>query len=249
MLIQTVLWICIILGILILFSKPKETFTSCDFENAYEKNHVSMYDTLVYDGYRNEQELGFLDPILSNHSIVLDIGSGTGHHVHVLQKKGIHAIGIDTSQSMIRFAQKKYSYDFLHGDALNTSMFPSESFTHLLCMYYTIYYMKEKKTFFKNASYWLMPGGYFAVHVSETFNYGPTSTFRGPFSYKSSKIHNTFHEIVTKGKKRTRFEHKIYMESISSIIEMAQSYGFTVHYIYRYPIPYSGQFMYVFQKN
>jgi ubiquinone/menaquinone biosynthesis C-methylase UbiE len=249
MLIQTILWICILLGILILFSKPKETFTSCDFCNAYGKEHVSVYDTLVYDGLRNKQELFFLDPILSNNSIVLDVGSGTGHHVHALQEKGIQAIGIDTSQSMIRVAQTKYSYDFLHGDALNTSMFSSGSFTHMLCMYYTIYYMKQKKLFFENASHWLMPGGYLAIHLSETFNYGPTSTFRGPFSYKSSHVHNTFHEIITKGKKRTRIEHKVYMESISSIIGIAKSYGFTVHSIYRYSIPYQGQFMYVFQKN
>ena len=134
-----------ILAFLHLFSTRKESF-SCSYTQAFDKQHVEMYDFLLYDAIKQDQEIMFLDPVLNESSMVLDVGCGKGHHVHDLQKRGIQAMGIDTSQAMIK-AAKTYPYDFLIGDAQNTSMFSSDTFTHILCMYYTIYYMKDKKKF------------------------------------------------------------------------------------------------------
>jgi SAM-dependent methyltransferase len=246
MLIQTILIILCILAFLHLFSKPKEGF-ECSYATAFNKEHVSYYDTLVYDGVKQTQELFFLDPILQKGSVVLDVGSGTGHFVEALHKKGIQATGIDSSSAMIQYSKKQYSHDFLLGDALNTSFFPKETFSHIFCMYYTIYYLK-KNIFFQNAYEWLMPGGYVIVHLSKEWKYGPTSTFNGPFTYSSSHVYNRHHEFITSKGKRKRFEHKIQWESIPDVISIAKKCGFVVHSIYNYPIPYHGEFLYVFQK-
>lgn len=238
MLIQTLLIICIVLAILIPFSRHEKTVTS--HLKAYEEEHVAVYDMLVYDGLKNENELTFLKPYLSGS--VLDVGCGTGHHVHELQKKGVDAIGMDLSPSMIKYA-RKYPYTFLHGNALNMSFFPQESFQVILCMYFTIYYMKHKETFFQNARHWLVPGGYLVLHLSKTWNYGPTSTFKGSFLYQSTNRY----ELITKNGVQTKVEHKIYMESIDSIVQLAKRFGFTVETIYTYPIPYKDQYLYVFK--
>lgn len=248
MMLQTILFMCMILAILSFFSKKKESFTSCSFLNAYDKEHVSIYDTLVYDGLKNDQEISFLNPVLNADSIVLDVGSGTGHHVHALQERGIHSVGVDASQAMVMAAKKSYNYDFFHGNALTTTLFQPESFTHILCMYYTIYYMKNKQSFFQNVHTWLMSGGYMILHLSKKWDYGPTSTFKGPFVYSSSHVHDRHHELITKNGKRSRIEHKIYMESISSIIGIAKQTGFVVHSIYKYPLPYTEQYLYIFTK-
>lgn len=245
---KTLLMMCILLAILIFFSKHKESFIISQTKTkAYDKEHVADYDTLVYDSIKNKDEINFLSPILSTDSSVLDIGCGPGHHVDALQKLGISAIGIDISPHMISYAKKRYEHEFLQGNALNMSLFPSESFTHILCMYFTIYYMKYKEQFFQNAYHWLMPGGYLVVHLSKKWAYGPTS-FKGSFTYSSKHTPFTHFEIITQGKKQKRIEHKIFMESIQSIIGVAKQVGFTVFSIYEYKIPYPDQFLYVFIK-
>jgi len=248
MLTQTLLIICVIFAILIPFSKQKEGLTVFNTINAYSDEHVANYDTLVYDGLKNENELRFLQPIIPTDSNVVDIGCGPGHHVHELQKRGVNTIGVDLSQAMITLAKKRYPHDFLHGSALNMSLFPQESFTHVLCMYFTIYYMKYKEQFFQNAFHWLMPGGYLIVHLSKSWDYGPTSTFKGSFSHHSHYVHNHYREIITKNNKKTRVEHKVHMESISEIIGIAKQSGFTVFSIYEYPLPYKNQYLYIFLK-
>jgi ubiquinone/menaquinone biosynthesis C-methylase UbiE len=247
MLIQTLLMICIVLAILVSFSKQKETFVTQKKIKAYDKEHVDDYDKLVYDSIKNDHEIKFLEPILSMDSTVLDVGCGPGHHVDALQKRGISAIGLDSSPHMISYAKTKYSYDFINGNALNMSLFPSDSFTHILCLYFTIYYMKYKEQFFQNAYHWLMPGGYLAVHLSKKWAYGPSS-FKGPFTYTSTHTPFTHYELITQGKKQKRIDHKIFMESINSIVGVAKQVGFTVHSVYEYKVPYPDQYLYVFLK-
>lgn len=244
MLLQTILSILCILLFLQLFSKPKEGFTY-SYAKAFDEEHVVYYDTLVYDGFKQQQELFFLDPILPSDSNVLDVGSGTGHFVHALEEKGIHTTGVDSSNAMVQYAKKRYPHEYWIGDVSNTSLFPQGGFTHICCMYYTIYYLKS--TFFQNAKQWLQPGGYLIVHLSKEWKYGPTSRFQGPFTYSSSHVYNKHHEFITVKGKRKRFEHKITWRSIPSMIALAKEAGFTVHSIYSYPLPYQGEYLYVFQ--
>jgi SAM-dependent methyltransferase len=67
---------------------------------------------------------------------------------------------------MIEKAKENYpEYDFVEGDALDAMQFQSQSFTHILCLYFTLYYIKDKSQFFNNCMNWLMPGGSLVVHV------------------------------------------------------------------------------------
>ncbi len=227
-----------ILAFLHLFSKQKESFSS-SYTKAFDKEHVDMYDLLLHDSIKQGQEMSFLNPILDSSSFVLDVGCGKGHHVHYLQKNGIAAMGIDTSQAMIK-ASKKYPYDFLIGDAQNTSLFAEDTFTHMLCMYYTIYYMKNKRKFFENAHLW---SRYLIIHMADKWKYG-----RKIKGWSCSQVYDKYHEFFEMKGHRKRIEHIIYWESISSLIGMAKQAGFVVHSIYAYPMPYDGEYLYVFEK-
>jgi len=227
-----------ILAFLHLFSKKKESF-SCSYTKAFDKTHVEMYDLLLYDAIKQEEEIKFFNPIIDSSSSVLDVGCGKGHHVRALQQQGIQAMGIDTSQAMIK-ACKKYPYDFLVGDAQNMSLFSEDTFTHILCMYYTIYYMKDKKKFFENAHLW---SRFLIVHMATEWNYG-----RKLKGWSSSKAYHKYHEFFTTKGQRKRIEHTIYWESITTLIGLAKQAGFVVHSIYAYPMPYQGEYLYVFEK-
>ena len=248
MLIQTLLLICVLLAILATFSRRKHKFSKFSYLPAYTQAHVEDYDTFVYDRIKNESEVNFLSPTLSSESSVLDVGCGTGHHVDSFQQKGVNAIGMDLSPEMIVQAKKRYPHIYIQGDAVNMSSFPSESFTHITCLYYTIYYMKHKERFFQNAHYWLTPGGYLAIHLAKKWEYGPTSKFSGLIQHSSTHTSRVHRERIIKNGLEQRFEHKIFMESEEGIVDMATRAGFKIHAVYTYAIPYKNQRMYLFTR-
>jgi len=180
-----VLFFAVLLLIAVMIWQPinkREGFTdSNDFtfkqgDQVYDEFYSQIYDHLVFNGVKDEYEIGQIMKTTNptEESIILDVGSGTGHHVANLNKKGIHAIGVDNSKYMIDKATELYpDYDFVNGDVLKATLFHPESFTHVLCLYFTIYYIKDKSGFFRNAYNWLMPGGYLVVHLVDKNNFDP----------------------------------------------------------------------------
>jgi ubiquinone/menaquinone biosynthesis C-methylase UbiE len=60
----------------------------------------------------------------------LDIGSGTGRHVKLLNKEGYKAEGLDKSKAMVKYAKTKYpELTFKQGDALEAMLYPQNSFS------------------------------------------------------------------------------------------------------------------------
>jgi SAM-dependent methyltransferase len=85
-----------------------------------------------------------------------------------------NSIGIDKSNAMIKKAKENYpNYNFMRGDVLNALTFQRDSFTHILCLYFSIYYMKNKQLFFNNCYNWLLPGGYLVVHLVDRNKFDP----------------------------------------------------------------------------
>lgn len=144
--------------------------------DVYDNFYVDIYDQLVYNQVKDDYEIGEIinKTSPSTESIILDVGSGTGHHVGLLSEKGYKAIGVDISNAMVKQAKKNYpNLNFKQGDVVNATLFNSFSFTHILCMYFTIYYMKDKSQFFRNCMEWLMPGGYLVIHLVDRNDFDP----------------------------------------------------------------------------
>jgi hypothetical protein len=75
---------------------------------------------------------------------------------------------------MINKASSKYpDCKFMQGDMINPSLFQYGSFTHILCLYFTIYYIPDKFQFFENTFSWLMSGGYLVIHLVEPNKFDP----------------------------------------------------------------------------
>ena len=154
----------------------------------YDKFYADIYDYLVFNNLKNDYEIGEIinkaNP--SSQSRILDVGCGTGHHVASLSSKGLDVLGIDISTSMIEKAKSNFpDYKFKVADALNGSEFENEYFTHILCMYFTIYYFEDKKQFFDNCFRWLMPGGYFIIHLVDRNRFDPILPPGNPLMYVS----------------------------------------------------------------
>ena len=163
--------------------KPDE-FIFKEGDNVYDDFYSSIYDHLVFSNVKNDYEIGqIINKTSPNHeSIILDIGSATGHHVAALKQRGLKATGIDNSKAMVKQAKENYpKYDFVLGDVMSSGQFQPNSFTHILCLYFTIYYMKDKSRFFQNCFNWLMPGGYLVVHLVDREMFDPIIPPANPF--------------------------------------------------------------------
>ena len=144
--------------------------------NVFDDFYCTIYDDLVLCKEKNIFEINTLFEKLkcNKNSKVLDIGSGTGHHVNLISKKCNNVIGIDKSKSMIKKAKNNYkNLNFEQNDVLNTMIFHDNTFTHITCLYFTIYYIKDKEKFFQNCFYWLKPGGLILLHLVDINKFDP----------------------------------------------------------------------------
>lgn len=171
---KVLLIVIILLFVIITFKKKREGYQQNDqfvFKTGaevYDEFYSTIYDQLVFSNIKDNYEIGKI--IEKTHptseSIILDVGCGTGHHVAALEAQHIPAVGIDVSGAMIKQAKELYPhYNFVQGDVLKAMQFRKNSFTHILCLYFTLYYFEDKLAFFKNCMYWLMPGGALVIHV------------------------------------------------------------------------------------
>lgn len=171
------------------FEEQKE-FTVKSGPQVFDDFYVSVYDDLLYSKVKNNYEIGRIINAAgpTEQSRVLDIGSGTGHHVALLSESGYDALGLDSSPAMIRQARRNYpSLDFMEGDALNGMLFPPNTFTLITCLYFTIYYMQDKARFFDNCMKWLMPGGCLALHLVDRANFDPIIPAGDPLAIISAQ--------------------------------------------------------------
>lgn len=184
----------------------KEQFITLKNNNIYDNFYSIVYDDLMSDDNRLYFEktncIDFSN--MNKNSKVLDIGCANGHLVNELNKENINCIGLDKSQFMINRASLLYpniSKMFKTGDGLNTQLFMPNSFSHILCLYFTIYEIQDKKSFLQNCYLWLKPGGYLSLHLvnrnkfNPIVNAGDPLEFISPQKYAKNRITNSIVEF------------------------------------------------------
>lgn len=180
--------------------KQSKKFIEKNNDELYDKFYANIYNQLVNDDNKNEYEINELTRVckINKNSNILDIGSGIGHHVNILNNKRVNVMGIDKSSDMVYTANKTYpKCKFKVGNVLDTIQFQPNTFTHILCLYFTIYYIKDKRTFFKNNFDWLRPGGMLVIHLVNRDKFDPIVNAGNPLNmvspqkYAKSRILNS----------------------------------------------------------
>lgn len=228
-------------------------------KNIWTKFYCSIYDSLMFDKTKNFYEIKEIirsTKAKKNSSSFLDIGSGTGHHVHLLNKSGFKAVGIDSSYEMVTKATENYpDLKFFNSDVLNTVQFNNGIFSHALMLYMTLYYIQNKTAAFQNIYKWLKPKGFLIIHLVNRDKFDPRIEASDPlykvnpqlftkeritksyvkfndFQYKGEFIENGVESRYVEtmkedvGNKAIRNEHTYYMESQKDIINKAKNVGF-----------------------
>ena len=201
----------------------------------YDDFYANIYDYLVFNNIKNTYEIGEIvnQTGPDESSVILDVGCGTGHHVDLLSKQNFSVV-----------------------NALDNTQFNHNIFTHILCLYFTIYYFPDKRIFFDNCMDWLMPGGHLIVHLVDREKFDPILPPGNPLyivspqKYAKERITTTkvtFNDFVYnsdfKFDKATNIatfdekfkfnngnvrkqEQKLYMEDTQDILTIAQQCGF-----------------------
>jgi len=145
-------------------------------DKIYDDTYASIYDNLVFNRLKNNYEVNKIISITApkEKSKVLDVGCGTGHHVNLFDKKDLIAYGIDSSPSMIKIAKERYpTSKYKVNNALNPMIYEEHTFAYITCLYFTIYYIKDKNTLFNNCFKWLLPGGILILHLVDMNKFDP----------------------------------------------------------------------------
>jgi SAM-dependent methyltransferase len=163
-------------------NKPIAKFKDCtEVEKIYDRFYCDIYDELFYSKYKNQFEILQLRENVfnkwkdtDNPIKILDLGSGTGHHVDLLNQYSYDTVGLDKSQHMINISKKNYPlYEFKLGDFMEKANFEPLSFTHVTCFFYTVYYIDEVEVLFQNVNSWLKHNGVFCIHLVDKQKFDP----------------------------------------------------------------------------
>jgi len=239
-------------------ASPPDFGVKRNVDTVYDKFYTGIYDSLVLSESKNHFEMTSLmkTATFGKTSVLLDIGSGTGHHVNLFSKDAYRTVGLDLSPAMIARAKRNYpKEEYLLGDATDSLMFQESQFSHVTCFYFTIYYIQDKRRFFANCFNWIHPGGHLMLHLVDRDTFDPILPAGSPFvlvppqKYAKKRVMDTSVKFDTfkysskfelKGDRATfhetfeddatdsirKNEHHMEMEPHEYILRIAQAEGF-----------------------
>ena len=158
-------------------------------DKCYDAFYAKVYDPLVQPTARAPMEtkvpLEWFEKKgrATSDLRVADIGCGTGLHVDLFARLGVHsAAGYDKSAAMIAEAKSRYpERTYIVGDATVATMAAADQFDLITMFYFTIYMVPDRTQMLKNMFLWLAPGGGFVCHIVNKLKFDPVLESASPF--------------------------------------------------------------------
>jgi SAM-dependent methyltransferase len=157
--------------------------------------YAAVYDQLFNQKVNNAYEVGAIInkyPDISNQTVALDVGAGTGAYMSAFIQNGITDItGIESSADMIAQAKKAYpslNLNIARADPTVVSAFKPDSFTLASMLNFEVYRIPNTEQLFTNIYTWLKPGGYFVLHLVDPSKLNAASMLAPSSSLSSSSL-------------------------------------------------------------
>jgi SAM-dependent methyltransferase len=200
-------------------------------DRCYDRFYAKVYDQLVQPGARAgmETKVALEWMTKAGHPVdklrVADIGCGTGLHVELFARQGVHSVvGYDKSPDMITEAKSRYperADSFIVGDATVATMATADQFDLVTMFYFTIYQEPDRRAMLRNIYAWLAPGGVFVCHIVNKLKFDPILESASPFvgfsvqkyaDERLTKSNVTFEEFEYEGDFQLHGSRGVYVE-------------------------------------
>ena len=125
----------------------------------YDRFYSNIYNKLFGSELKNEFEIYNIKEYTNkdfskNEQKYLDLGCGIGDHLKILSKDKLTCVGVDNSIKMLEKARDTNpEVPLINGDFHNKKLFKNREFTHIYCLFFTIYYSQNPEKIFKNVNY------------------------------------------------------------------------------------------------
>lgn len=158
----------------------------------YDRYYVSVYKNMI-DHYKSSLVTYEVNDLFKHTRLkeyggrakILDIGCGTGQHLHQIFESRTypHLYGLDQSKDMLDACREVVDPKtrLLHASFDNRGALDSRFFTHVVCYYFSFYYSRDYKALLRNVYSWLVDGGYFCVHLVDIGRFDPVIDAANPF--------------------------------------------------------------------
>ena len=166
----------------------------------YDEFYAGVYDQLCAQTPRTHAKCALLTNLWKKTDgdpktwSVLDAGCGTGNATLALSKIGCgRVIGMDYAPAMLRYAeqtnlpaaklteQQQQSIRWRQDSLINPSAAAAGEFSHIVCFYFTFYYLQDQEQFFRHMNLWTKPGGKLCVEVVNKHKFDPILESASPF--------------------------------------------------------------------
>lgn len=159
-----------------------ETFLTND--KLYDTFYASVYDQLTQQQTRTAAKVALIvqewkqKAWKAEQMDVLDAGCGTGVASAAFAKMKVNSVlALDKSPAMLEKAkfgnQKNPTVKYRLADLNNPSALSGGEVSHAACLYFTLYYLPDKESFFRNMFLWVKPGGELVVEVVNKYKFDP----------------------------------------------------------------------------
>ena len=146
-------------------------------DKIYDKFYADVYDSVALDKPKVKFEVDYIKSLIDldrGDNKILDVGCGTGQHTKYLSEHTEY-VGLDRSNDMLRHARMNINSNcrLVAGDANKLSVVAEDSFSHIICLYFTIYYFKDPDRLFYNFGRWLKKDGILVIHLVDRDKFDP----------------------------------------------------------------------------
>jgi SAM-dependent methyltransferase len=240
----------------------------------YDAMYAKVYDQLTQGVKRTQGKVDLATStwISKNYpakeQTILDAGCGTGITAVALAKQDFgRVIALDQSQPFLDYMkntvipqstltdEQKQSLVIRKDTLMNPSACNPSEVNHIVCYYFTIYYLEDKETFFRNCYLWTKDGGTLFVEVVNKNKFDPVLESANPLigfsiqKYFKDRLRTSrvmfnefeyeaefklldpkaefFETFRFKTNKVRRQKHILFMDDIKHITQIATTVGWT----------------------
>ena len=194
-----------------------------------EYNSMAKYYDLFYSNKSYERETDFLKELIGNRKTVLDVGCGTGVHMHLLEDSGYIVDGLDLNLGMLDIAKTRVKGNLIEANLLNFNI--NKKYDSIISMFAVFNHLNDYNEFEEGIMHcykYLNEDGILIIDlhngrksgekVSEYKEYKRIMSWK--FDEKSFKEHTNIQYIVGNSIYEDKHEFIIYeVEKIKEILD------------------------------